>query len=176
MKIKMGGWAAKSNRRKIEIHIDKFDTWNCDSTLSHIIYPMLLQLRDTKQGVPNEFADVGGADYESQDSFDFYKESHSDAFDEGCKRWDQVLNKMIWSFEQLTRHDYSEQYHHGKMRWEWLELNPTAGNTGVADKSYEMKDLNPDQHWLDIAGLELHEERIQEGLNLFGKYFRSLWD
>jgi hypothetical protein len=62
------------------------------------------------------------------------------------------------------------------MRWEWLELNPTAGNTGVADKSYEMKDLNPDQHWLDIAGLELHEERIQEGLNLFGKYFRSLWD
>jgi hypothetical protein len=44
------------------------------------------------------------------------------------------------------------------------------------EKAYEMVDENPGEHWYDHIGHELHEERIQEGLELFGKYFRSLWD
>jgi hypothetical protein len=39
-----------------------------------------------------------------------------------------------------------------------------------------MIDTNPEEHWFDAEGLQLHEDRIQEGLNLFAKYFRALWD
>jgi hypothetical protein len=39
-----------------------------------------------------------------------------------------------------------------------------------------MVDKNPDAHWYDSEGHTLHEDRIQEGLDLFGKYFRALWD
>jgi hypothetical protein len=39
-----------------------------------------------------------------------------------------------------------------------------------------MVDKDPNSHWFDGDGLELHEKRIQEGLDLFAKYFRSLWD
>jgi hypothetical protein len=39
-----------------------------------------------------------------------------------------------------------------------------------------MVDKNPGAHWYDAEGHLLHEERIQEGLELFGKYYRSLWD
>jgi hypothetical protein len=178
MKVKIGTWPKNSNRRKIDIRIDHYDTWNCDSTLAHIIYPMLLQLRDTKHGIPNEFVEVGGSDYDVQDSFDFYKETHNDSFDEGCNRWDEVLNKMIWSFEQLTKVDYTEQYHHGKLENEWVELDETWPDpvTGKLEKLYKITELNPGERWTDHAGLALHEERIQEGLNLFGKHFRSLWD
>jgi hypothetical protein len=39
-----------------------------------------------------------------------------------------------------------------------------------------MVDENPGEHWYDIVGHQLHEERIQEGLELFGKHLRDLWD
>jgi hypothetical protein len=39
-----------------------------------------------------------------------------------------------------------------------------------------MVDKNPDEHWYDHIGHQLHEARIQEGLELFGKYYRNLWD
>jgi len=39
-----------------------------------------------------------------------------------------------------------------------------------------MIDKNPTEHWTDYIGMRIHEERIQEGLELFGKYYRHLWD
>jgi hypothetical protein len=41
---------------------------------------------------------------------------------------------------------------------------------------YRMVDKNPNEHWYDSLGHDLHNERIQEGLELFGKHFRDLWD
>ena len=106
MKVDIKNYRNGGHSRKISVKIDDFDTWSLDHTLAIIIYPALLQLKNTKHGVPGEFADVGGESYGTQDSFDFYKESHNEAFDEGIKRWDEILNKIIWSFEQLLKDDY----------------------------------------------------------------------
>lgn len=169
MKVDIKNYRNGGYSRKISVKIDDFDTWSLDHTLAIIIYPALLQLKNTKHGVPGEFADVGGESHGTQDSFDFYKESHNEAFDEGSKRWDEILDKMIWSFEQLLKDDYSEQYHHGEAKFEFVIENE--------DDDYSvMKDLNPTEHWYDGNGHMLHEQRIQEGLDLFGRYFRSLWD
>jgi hypothetical protein len=178
MKINIGKFPKGDSDRKINIQIDYYDTWNLDHTLSLIIYPALLQLKATKQGVPSEFVNVGGEDYVEQDSFDFYKETHKEAFDEGVKKWDEVLDKMIWSFEQLLKQDYDSLYHHGNIEMDWVDTNETMLNpiTGKVEKLSKMVDKNPDKHWYDFEGHQLHEERIQEGLELFGKYFRTLWD
>ena len=40
------------NETKISVHIDNFDTWSMDYTLSYIIEPMLKQLKVTKHGAP----------------------------------------------------------------------------------------------------------------------------
>jgi hypothetical protein len=48
-------------------------------------------------------------------------------------------------------------------------------NMPVEDK-FQMVDKNPTEHWYDGVGHLKHEERIKEGLDLFGKYYRSLWD
>lgn len=177
MKVNIGNYPRKGNR-KIDIQIDGYDTWSMDNTLALIILPMLLQLKATKHGVPSQFADVGGAGHEDQDSFDFYKESHAEAFDHAIKEWDEILDKMIWSFQQLAIDDYDKQYHHGVAEMDWIETDKQYPNpiTGKIEKTYQMVDKNPDSHWYDHVGHQMHEERIQEGLELFGKHYRSLWD
>ena len=37
MKVKIGPYPKKGNRRKINVQIDKFDTWSFDHTLANII-------------------------------------------------------------------------------------------------------------------------------------------
>lgn len=178
MKINIGKFP-KNSRRKISVQIDKYDTWNLDHTLAKIIYPALIQLRDTKKGVPSDFVnDVGGEDYVNQESFDFYKETHNESWEIASKRWDEVLDKMIWSFEQLANQDYGDQYHHGRAEYDWIKTDKLYANpvTGNMEPTYQMVDKNPDDHWYDHVGHKMHEDRIQEGLELFGKYFRALWD
>jgi hypothetical protein len=84
---------------------------------------------------------------------------------------------MIWSFEQILKDDYSEKYHHGKAKYDWVESDHTYTDpvTGKTSNTFQMVDKNPDEHWYDHEGHMLHEERIQEGLELFGKYYRNLW-
>lgn len=179
MKINIGKFPKKaSGTRKIKVEIEPHDTWNLDSTLALIIYPALLQLKATKHGVPSEFADVGGGDWNTQESFDFYNETYDDAWKEGIERWDETLDKMIWSFEQLLKSDYDDQYHHGDAKYDWVKTDKTYPNpiTGKVEETYQMVDKNPDEHWYDSVGHLKHEERIQEGLELFGKYYRNLWD
>jgi hypothetical protein len=178
MKIDIKKFPKGSGNRRISVKIDGYDTWNLDHTLALIILPALLQLKATKHGIPNEFAEVGGANHDSQDSFDFYKETHNESFEEGCKRWDEVLDKMIWSFQQLAIEEYDTEYHHGKQEYDWVKTDKQYPNpiSGKMEATYQMVDKHPDQRWYDHIGHQMHEDRIQEGLELFGKYYRALWD
>lgn len=178
MKVNIGKFPKGNSDRRININIEKFDTWSLDHSLALIILPALIQLKETKQGVPHDFAIVGGEDYESQDSFDFYKETVNENFDQKVKEWDEVLDKMIWSFQQIALEDYDDQYHHGKAEYDWVKTNKQFPNpiSGKIEDTYQMVDKNPDEHWYDYVGHKLHEDRIQEGLELFGKYYRALWD
>ena len=179
MKVKIGPFPKKNNRRKIDVQIDKFDTWSLDHTLALIIYPALIQLKATKHGIPSELVDdVGGEDWDPQESFEFYKETHNESWEIAAKRWDEILDKMIWSFEQLVKEDYDSLYHHGKSEYDWVKTDKKFQNpiTGKLEETYQMVDKNPTKTWYDHVGHQLHEERIQEGLELFGKYYRALWD
>lgn len=179
MKTKIGKFPKGFKSRKIDVQIESFDTWNLDGTLALIIYPALLQLKSSKHGVPSEIVnDVGGENYVSQRSFEFYSETHDESFDLACKRWDEILDKMIWSFDQIIKDNYSDKYHHGNIDWDFVESDIQYPNpiSGKMESTYRMVDKNPEDHWYDSVGHQLHEDRIQEGLELFGKYYRNLWD
>ena len=167
MKISIGKFP-KNNRRKFNIQIDKFDTWNLDHTMAMILYPALLQLKAVKHGVPSEFAEVGGEDWHPQGCFDFYSETTNECFNLGVEKWNEALDKMIWSFQQLCMDDYDGKYHHGEMKINWVKI--------PGSNMSEMVDENPDEHWYDHVGHRLHQDRIQEGLDLFARYYRNLWD
>lgn len=178
MKVSIKPWPKKGIYRKIKIQIEKHDTYNLDSTLAKVIYPALLQLKQTMHGVPNEFAEVGGEDYLDQKCFDFYTDDRQEMFEKRCKDWNEILDKMIWSFQQLSEENYSELYHHGEPKYDWVKTDRLYPNpiTGKMEATFQMVDKNPEEHWYDHVGHLLHEERIQEGIDLFGKYYRNLWD
>lgn len=74
------------------------------------------------------------------------------------EKWNIILDKMIWSFGQILI-DWEEPYftHYGDLKTEGNKIV----DTGVT---------------CDNEGRESHWKRIQEGFDLFGKYYASLWD
>lgn len=171
MKVSIG-------KNKSTIVVNHHDVWSMDFTLSHIILPCLMEFKEGKNGVPGVLCTVGGESYEAQLSFDFYTESHEDAFNEKIKEWDDILDKMIWSFQQILYQDYHDQYHHGEWDLKFKDHEDSSivdPATGKAEKYYEVIPPDPQKYWMDHRGLTIHEERIQEGLDLFAKYYRMLW-
>lgn len=179
MKVNLSKYPKGNGKRRIDIQIDPFDTWSLDHTIASIILPALIQLKNTKHGVPSGFTDRIGGDFDNNLVFDFIKEDDTEVFNQLCDNWDEALDKMIWSFLQLSiEDDYDNNYHHGKMETDWVESDYTYTDpiTGKIEKTYQMVDKNPEEHWYDQIGNQEHEKRIQEGLELFGKHFRDLWD
>ena len=83
-----------------QIVIHDWDTWSMDHTLSYIIVPMLKQLKETKHGAPAvEFKDVPEElmppDAEAVKKLYMQNGETDENF---FKRWDWVLDEMIWAF------------------------------------------------------------------------------
>ena len=160
------------------IKIDYWDVWSMDSTLSPIILPMLKQLKEVKHGspfvdledVPENLRYTTKEDWDSQKSFDFYNEHE---FKEGeadiHTRWNWVLDEMIFAFEHLVDDSWENDFCSGEIDHVFVpcEDNP---------KLSTMED-GPNHTWkCDYDGMNKVNERINNGLRLFGKYYRGLWD
>lgn len=145
-------------KRKIEIQIDKWDTWGMDHTLAMIILPMLIQLKETKHGSP------------TVDDKDLPKKIRAITGDDAVhEKWDWVMDEMIWAFTQLNDDDNDAQFHTGEHDIYFEKCDDGTGNS-------EMKNGPNNTHVFDSKGYEKHSKRIQRGTTLFGKYFRGLWD
>jgi hypothetical protein len=177
MKVNLGKYIDGNANRTVKVVIHDYDTWSLDYSLALIILPALIQLRQAKSGAPGEFIrDISGDPNSNQRSFDFHAETYNETVDEAIEKWKSTLDKMIWSFHQLIRDDYSKQYHHGEIDMAFEPTMVFDSKTSTMSVFNQIVDKNPDEHWYDRVGHDLHQERIQEGLELFGKYYRQLWD
>ena len=150
------------NRDIKYIKIDRWDAWSIEHTLSPIILPILKELKRVKHGAPFiDDEDVPPKLRSKQfggPAYDIHR------IDEGTdknffKRFDYILDEMIWTFEQLSMDDHEGKfYDHTEARKE-KDFNKSVRKVKV-----------------DRVGLRKHNERIDNGLRLFGKYYRALWD
>ena len=87
-------------KQTVKVRIDPWDTWSMDYTLAPIIIPMLKQLKETKHGAPHvDLKDVPKELHPTKQDVLRYKEvGDTDEF--WFKRWDWVLDEMIYAFEQ----------------------------------------------------------------------------
>lgn len=163
------------------IKIDRWDTWSMDHTLTPVILPMLKQLKETKHGspivdiedVPESMRTSDYEEYESQQCFDFYHEPNLQKIQCGIhERWDWVIDQMIWSFEQIQNNS-EDQFHTGTVDWKSV---PCEWDENGKPTMYRMEDGPNHTAKFDIEGYLKHQEKIQVGLKLFGKYYRNLWD
>jgi len=156
------------------VKIDRWDTWSMDSTLTPIILPMLRQLQSTKQGSPH-VADEDVPEHLRSTAAPS-KENEWDTDDLWHDRWTWALNQMIWSFEQLDS-DWEAQFHSGEHDYYYEKTGETSFNsiTNKMENISEMKYGPNHTAKFDLEGYQAHSEKIDIGLRLFGKYFRSLW-
>ena len=102
-------WFGYSPKQKTSIRIDRWDTWSMDHTLAHIVLPMLVQLKETKHGSP--FVDDEDVPEELRSTSAPPKENDYDTDDNHHKRWDWVMDEMIWAFEQKQDDDWESAYY-----------------------------------------------------------------
>ena len=157
------------------VKIDPWDTWSMDSTLTPIILPMLKQLREHKHGAPGtDDEDVPANLRSTTKSAQKAKKESWDSDGNHFKRWDWIMDEMIWAFEQLADDSWEEQYFTGKSDIVWVPSKELDAKGRPL--TYEMKKGPGDTRKYDKKGYAKHSARIDNGLKLFGKYFRALWD
>lgn len=154
--------------RKIKVHIDGYDVWSADHTLAYIIHPTLVKLREVMHGSPL-VDDEDVPDYLKSTAAP-PKENEYDTDDNHHDRWKWVLDEMIWAFSQILDENADSQFHTGNydIRWEETVIN--------GKKMYEMVHGPNNTHEFDREGYDKWNARISNGLILFGKYYRGLWD
>ena len=143
------------------VKLDYWDTWSFDHTLADIILPGLRQLQATKHGAP--FVDDEDVPEELRSTSAPAKENEWDTDSNHFKRWDWVLDEMIWAFEQKVNDEADSQF------FDHSECG-------------DIKDFlkNPNEHFsktkYDREGHEAWQKRKANGFRLFGKYYEALWD
>lgn len=136
-------WVYEHNpfRKPTEIiRVDYWDVWSMDHTLSPIILKLLIEFRKNLHSAP--FVD----DCDVPDSLKSMNAPRViDPYDNDghyFKRWDYVIDEMIWAFEHIANDE-----------WEHQVLIQSNNREEYA----------------------FMQNRIDNGLRLFGKYFRNLW-
>ena len=135
-------WIHEKKKRKIKIKIHDYDLWSMDHTLALIILPMLKKLKEVKHGSP--WVDDEDVPEEFKSTSAPPKKYEWDTDDNYHKRWEYILDEMIWAFEQIVDEDSDLKYY--------------------VDGKF------------DREASDKHQNRVSNGLKLFGKYYQSLWN
>lgn len=163
MKVLLGKYQ-KSGERKISVRIDDYDTWNADATLAHVILPLLKRFKELSTSAP--MVDDDDVPENLRSSVSPPAKDHDPDLDENYfARWNWVLDEMIFAFESYFN-DYESQFYSGEADYKFKD---------TGDGYSEM--YHGENHTLtvDRDGLTAYESRINNGLRLFGKYYKGLW-
>lgn len=176
-------WVDKFKKRKQYVKIDRWDTWSMDRTLAVIILPMLKQLKSSKHGsgnveledVPEHLRYTSHESYDQQGTLEFYHddEVHPEYYNGVHERWDWVLDEMIFAFEHLVDDSWENKYSSGEMDH---YSEPCDWDENGEPKLYRLKEGPQHTYKCDYEGLQKEWDRVDNGLRLFGKYYRNLWD
>jgi hypothetical protein len=157
MKVSIGRYPKGDTPRRVKIVIDPYDTWSMDHTLALIIVPMLKQLHATKHGAP--FVDDEYVPEHLRSTAAPPTENEWDVDDNHFKRWDYVLDEMIWAMEQIANDDSESKFY---------DYSEVVEEADLMEQVAQIK--------CDHEGLQKHHDRIANGTKLFGIFFQNLWD
>jgi hypothetical protein len=152
-------------QRRIRVRIDPWDTWSMDHTLAHIIAPMLRQLKSKTHGSP--YVDDADVPEHLRSTAAPPKENEYDIDDNHHRRWEWVLDQMIFAFESKLDEDWERQFESGETDIQWRKLD---------DGMSEMIHGPGHTRVYDEEGRKQYQARIDNGFRLFGRYYNSLWD
>lgn len=165
-------WIDRKKKRRVKVHIDRWDTWSMDETLSFIILPMLKQLKENKHGAPyvdDEDVPEHLRSTSAPPLTEEQKNIHA-GDDNHFKRWDWVLDEMIFAFETKAGSlvDWEDQFTKGDYDWMFKKVDESGTSQLIEGPNHTAE--------TDWEGRKAYAARIQNGFRLFGKYYQGLWD
>jgi len=169
--LKVCQWIESKKSRQVYVKIDRWDTWGMDHTLALIVLPMLRQLQATKHGAP--FVADADVPEHLRSTAAPAKESEWDTDANHFKRWDYVLDEMIFAFSCKCDDSWQEKYRSGNID---MKTEPCAWDDAGKPTMYQMVNGPLDTYKCDYEGMAVEQARITNGFRLFGKYYENLWD
>lgn len=160
-------WVHARRKRTVKIRIDDYDVWGMDHTLAMIVVPLLKRLKEKKQGAPKVDDEDVPENLKSTSAPPPTPEEINFGSSDGnwFLRWDWVIDEIIWSFEQILDEEESEM----KFSKDKDPSKP-SNELGLSFReSMERIEFDDEAH-------QAHHDRLQNGLRLFGKYLRGMWD
>lgn len=161
-------WIQDHRKRRIYVHIDNYDVWGADHTISLIALPLLEKLRECKHGAPLVDDEDVPAGLGLRSTEAPAKENDWDTDANHFDRWDWVLDEMIWAHRQEVEDDPEEAncWTHNVPDANWPFPNPEADSFIRGFDNLQC----------DWDKLKAVQARKQNGFRLFGKYYQALWD
>jgi hypothetical protein len=171
MYVKLGKPDRKNRAETIVIH--DYDTWNVDVTMAHIITPLLTEFRKDLHGAPHVYNEDVPDELRMSDEEKLVYSKNGETDDNWFKRWDYVINEMIWAFQQKLE-EWEEQFASGENDVEFVEDPDKKDEEG--EPMYKMKYGPKHNREYDWEGRKKFQARMSNGYKLFGKYYEGLWD
>lgn len=158
-------WCEKQYQR-VRYGFPLEESWDFKTYCAKWILPRLKKLKEGGLSYPISLSNSEGI-FSNQTYFSFYKdvsEDDSKTQDYGMVKWNEILDKIIWSFEHINdeiKPIYPENYDHRQIIVE------------ISEKGTAFKPA--DEREIDWTPLENHKRRLQEGFDLFAKHYEHLW-
>lgn len=176
MKVEITRWKTNSKEdkwrkgsiKKCVVEVGYGDDWNGDWTIATIVLPLLKRIKENKQGAP--CVDDEDVPEELRSNSCAPKENEWDTDENFFKRWDYVMDEMIFAMEEIANDKENEPpYHtkHGEMTFG--EIDPY---TKTGEIKFEGWESTPESE----AANKAYHERVQNGCRLFGTYMMAMWD
>jgi hypothetical protein len=145
-----------------------------------IMPKMLTDLKNNLHGCPIQFTtDENGNEFQS--------------VDEGVKDWENILNRMIFCFQEMNEdtcsmtNEYHDEYfkqlrkpRDGKPAGDWFPNEEIVDEHGKKQYRLIFGEVEPElkeKYQKRKREIEDYKEKMKnEGLGLFCKYFSDLWD
>ena len=153
-------------KRKVKIQIDDYDVWGMDHTLALIVVPLLKRLKDNQKGAPYVDDEDVPDRLKSTNAPPLTKEqiNYGSPDSNHFHRWDWVIDEIIWCFNQILDEESESQFSKDK------DPSKPSNEPGLSFReSMERTDF-------DHEAYKAYHDRIQNGMCLFGKYLRGMWD
>lgn len=169
MEVKIKRYKSGKNKGCIltnTVKLDSYDSWSADWTIATVVAPLLVQLQETKHGAP--CVDDKDVPEELRSTSCAPKENEWDTDENWFKRWDWVMQEMIFAMQEISNHNENAPEMIKRVGDMVSEENPDGTFTMVSSGFEiipEMKEPNRQYH-----------ARIQNGCRLFGIYFQNLWN
>lgn len=168
MRVVLGKYPKGNKPRKEQVRIHYHDIWSLDHTLALIIHPALVMLKEKQHGSPN--TDDEDVPVELRSTSAGPKENEWDVDDNHFKRWEWILDEMIWTFDQLANERELPEDEFWLVKPEGMRFEELNDGSGHSKLVYDVEPV------MNKEAVEAYDKRINNGLRLFGKYYRGLWD